>query len=118
LVRLRLLISNPRDNFNIHFLPRIISGFSPTHGRTSDVYILDLSEPNVYKWSVLFITQGTVSMKQTDGSCYEYVIPNPKETIGTTIAMLLGGFGAGVCVAASGYIIYNIKRLNNTLDQS
>ncbi|CAB5180052.1 galactose oxidase [Rhizophagus irregularis] len=92
-------------------------GFSPTHGRTSDVYILDLSEENLYKWSVLFMTQGTVAMKQTDGSCYEYVIPNSKETIGTTIAMLLGGFGAGVCVAASGYIIYNIKRLNNTLDQ-
>ncbi|GET00055.1 hypothetical protein RCL_jg2992.t1 [Rhizophagus clarus] len=77
-------------------------GFSPTHGRTSDVYIIDLSEKNIYKWSALFITQGTVSMKQTDGNCYEYVIPSSEEKIRTTIAMLLGGFGAGVCVATSG----------------
>ncbi|GBB84676.1 hypothetical protein RclHR1_11250003 [Rhizophagus clarus] len=105
LVITRIIQSYPRS-------VATIVGFSPTHGRTSDVYIIDLSEKNIYKWSALFITQGTVSMKQTDGNCYEYVIPSSEEKIRTTIAMLLGGFGAGVCVATSGYIIYNIKRLD------
>jgi hypothetical protein len=93
-----------------YFTVNFISGFSPTHGRTSDVYILDLNEKDVYKWVTLFITQGTKPTKSTDGSCYEYVIPNPRETIGATVAMVLCGFGAGVCVAACSYLIYNVKK--------
>ncbi|CAG8516111.1 12285_t:CDS:2 [Funneliformis caledonium] len=86
-------------------------GFSPTHGRTSDVYILDLSENDIYKWITLFLIEETI--KPEDVSCYKYIIPNTKEAVGTTIALLLGGFGGGVCVAASSYIICRAKTYNN-----